>query len=196
MENKIYLKFEEDYGNYNLMDRSDIETRWTISIRDNYGYVKINNIPCKLFFSVDEDKRGYYSVADGIENLVEKSWDYARKTYGSTDYKKQTLNFISFYNNNIEKIVLNYEEKRKENILKQIEQLNNELKYVELDNSTINISIITEKEIERLNKWITSSFEKMSQYKEDSPLYNEELLRVNKYKEELLMYKTLNAKDN
>ena len=187
------LEFYEQKGNYNLMDSSDYETQWYVTLKNDDGsVVEVDGKRCRLFWSEEGDQRGKYSMEDGLEYLAELSFKYGCKVWGSTDYKGQTLAFIQKYNEHREEIAPKYEAKRKKEIECEIEYLQRKLSQTVLDgNYSIDVDDITHSEQKKLKSWISSSEEKLSQYKDGTPAYNEELARIEKYKNELATYEEL-----
>lgn len=184
------LEFYEQEGNFNWSDTSDCETQWYVTLKNEDGsIVERDGHRCRLYWSEKGDERGRYSMEDSLESLAELSFNYACKVWSTVDYKSQTLAFIQTYNEHREEISQQFEEKRKLAIQKDIERLQNKLEETVLDGKyDLDISSITHSEQKRLKSWIASSEEELSQYKENTPLYEKTMEKITKYKNELEKY--------
>lgn len=181
------IHFYEQKGNFNLLDSSDIETQWYVTLKNNDGsIVEVNGNRCQLFWREDGDQLGRYTMEDGLEYLSELSFEYGLSVWGTVNHKGQTIAFIKKYNQNKEDIVKQFEETRKQRIVRQIENLKKELERTILDSeANIDLSYISRKRQETLKKWITSSEERLNQYKEGTEMYQKELKTITGYKAEL-----------
>ena len=186
------IRFTEDYGNFNWAEPSEFSTKWYVTIYNEENEPeKIDEVICQLSWDEDGDVRGRFEMDDGIEYLTEQSWKFATKTWSTKDYKKQTLNFIKVYNENVEEIVSTFEEKRKANLQKEIERLQKNIESTILEPEQINVEEIVGKEIQKLEGWITKSYEKLTELKEGGKLHQEETERIEKYRQEIETLKAL-----
>lgn len=182
----MYLKFQEDFGRFNFADPTEEKTNFYLDILDDDGKpVEVDGVRCRLNWSEEDDQRGRWGFSDDFTAMATESWKNAKKWIGSTDYKRQTLNFVSVFNQNREEIERNHEQRRKERIEKEIAHLQEELSRPELASEPISSSAMLAEEIDRLNKWIASSEKELGELKEGGERYTRELARIEGYKAEL-----------
>lgn len=163
----MYLRFIEQQGRFNLADPDDESTNWKVIIYDDGNkVVERDGVPCKLEWSLDGDKEGWFEMGDGIENLVEESWDFANSRISTRDYHAQTLAFAQTYNENKEVLISEWEVRRKKDILERIETLERALNTYELYDEPLDFSVLLGRDIERLQGRIAKQKSEVSQYKE------------------------------
>lgn len=181
------LTFFEQDGNYNLMDSSDYETQWYVTIKNDDGKIlELDGKRCRLFWCEDGDQRSKYSMHDGIQELVNQAWKHAQSNFGSTDYKGEIVAFVKAYRQYQTELVSEYENSRREQVVKQIAKLQDECKYPVLgEDEHIDFAAVTKDTRKKLEGWVESSLTKLQDYKEGTPSFTEESARIERYRKEL-----------
>lgn len=186
------IKYFEDYGSFNYADTSEKTTKHYVWLEDNENKpIVIDGIKAQLQWDTeDEDDRGYFSLKDGIEYLVEQSIKHSSKWISSTDYEAQTILFIKLWNENKEKITENYVTDKVERLEKEILALQNEIKYPhDFDPDDVSIETVFSQKIKQLQTWIKSSELELEQYKEGTELYEKKKKQIEDYQSRLNKYR-------
>lgn len=157
---------QNDYGNYNFSG-NEKSTVFSMVIKDENGIVKVNNIPCRLQYSSDEDETTDFDDAIGnLEWTFEKCFEYSKKIWSSTDYEAQLLAFIKVYKENFEGIKENYLTSEKKRITDKIESLQKELAHISFEETDFSYPIT--KRLQQIEKRINSAQIDMAQYVDGS----------------------------
>lgn len=180
------LRYTEDFGRFNWAG-TESSYYFRVNILDDEGNViKVDDVNCELYYSIDdEDKTGCYGLEYGIRDLAHLALEYSDKVWGTTDYKKQCLNFIKVYNENKKAIVDNYTNARKEEIKKQIERLTKDLETAGFIEESIDVNYYIDKKVESKRKYIEKQKSELAQYVVGSEKYQKNLDYITEVEKEI-----------
>ena len=177
-------------GNYNLLSsEKTLSFFMGIYTEDNKVYEE-DGIKAILHYSGEPDEIGIFK--DALNNLAEvfdKCFEYAKRVYGTTDYKSQCLTFAKVYHEYFDTLENNMKVERNKEIEKTIERLKKKLTYPVLDDISYEVETTLNNQIQSNQKMIDYYLEKNSELKEGTETYNKNLERISKYEKENLKLK-------
>jgi len=182
------IKIRQNWGgNYNLFNSEKTLSFIMDIVDENNKTIEIGGVKARLQLNQDIDS--FDSPKDNIETVFEECWKHANTVWSSTNYKAQCLLFAKTFQENYQELCENRIREQKEEISKEIERLQNNLKSLYgFDDISYIVNKGIKEEIETYNKWIKQNKEELAQIKENTEKYIEIQNKIVKYQKEVDFY--------
>ena len=176
-------------GHYNLLS-NDKSLSFSMILTENENSreaINIDGINAMLYYSGDPDELEVFIDAyNNLEEVFEKCFTYAIKTWSTVNYRAQCLLFFKLFQENYTEINAYLVKKHVEDIKKKIIELNKQLErtIVIPDLSEIG-NYCLDNRISEINNLIALYDKDLVQFRENSDNYNSIKSKIDKYRKEV-----------
>lgn len=178
-------------GKYNVFSTEEsLSFSMGIYGDDNKIVQDEKGIKAILYYSGETDeKEDFEDAVEQIGEVYIKCAKYADRVFGTTDYKAQCLLFAKIYQENLQQIEENLVEDRKNEYLKEIKSLEDKVQRLRrfgiLRDISWEVNSEIDKKINMKKNWLADIEKKNLDLKEDSLTYRENVLKIEKYSEDI-----------
>lgn len=182
------LKVIQNYRGKYYLGSNEEQLAFAMGIYDeNNQLIEVDGIKAKLEYMGDRDP--FDSPFDNMASVFEECFNYAKSVISSIPYEKQALLFAKIYQENFEELNDKMTQKKKLELEKEIEKLQQRLKYLNgIDDISWEVNNEIQKRINLYSGWKNLAQKELEQVKEGTDKYNELLKRIEGHTKQIDYY--------